>query len=929
MALTLFQTTLGPARSGENVCIRDKNTNMPVNIFSSTGQLINPNGLVTADSLGKVKAYLDGSGNYTVSFVSSLERADVPSAGTVVLSAPMTRSLESEFGPNPDFKRDSQGNLLTFTVDNEGLLHETLLNEAAFYGARREHNLCRYTDQLTFTGTNGWFAANGLTVTSTWDSSLPVMGDDGGIVYGGTVFKLTSAAGQTSSILRNQTAVVLRPVKHVFAVWLKADAPRTSELRVYISGGATLVTKIVNVTTSWQLFALTMDTGAIPDGTSQYVWSIAPDSFASTTSAVVYAAKPRLHERRGSTLAPPEYVSRDGVPVSKFWHGANVDGVKYFDTVNNSTVDSNGVVTQNFATKISSSTLKGLDLFASASQIIPTTTLTNTNFWTLQNATLATGITAPDGTATAYKITENSDTNQPHYLTVNAFASAAYAGKMFNFSVFLKPASVSDRQFARIWVQHPDGSTVVSAYVNLSTGAVGTTSGLGNVPVQSEVIGNGWRRFILAMPFVSGANNAIVRIYSVVSDNNPTHNGSTSNGILVWGPNMTVGITSSGSDRGICLPPVLVNNTAQISDGTISGTTLTVNTLTSGSLVVGQFVSGVGVTANTRITGFLTGTGGTGTYTVSQSSSVTNIALVTAGGYLPGSHLSYGVKGLIGKTDFAVVSQMVPYYKPSQPNKGGGTNQSNYSAVTYLRTDAPVASDQSGNFGGFDTWRTGLTIRANWQNTTHYSKWAFDLYPFEPSSLFKWTKNTDYKVGQIVIPTDTQIDNANARRQFTCVVAGTSGALEPSWNTNYVAFPDTTTNTTPDGTVVWQANSANGISSSWEPYLGAHLVPPDDTFMGTLKCGWMLTPTAYGCCINGIWADPQTTEQFDQGIPSVLRYFPTRLWLGQMGSVYGTTAAMYANTSDAALMATYRSFHSNLKLYSKAPDPDTLALATS
>jgi len=59
-------------------------------------------------------------------------------------------------------------------------------------------------------------------------------------------------------------------------------------------------------------------------------------------------------------------------------------------------------------------------------------------------------------------------------------------------------------------------------------------------------------------------------------------------------------------------------NTAVVT-GSISGTTLTVTGVTSGSLFPGQILSGSGITANTVITAFGSGTGGNGTYTVGTS----------------------------------------------------------------------------------------------------------------------------------------------------------------------------------------------------------------------------------------------------------------------------------------------------------------------
>ena len=67
--------------------------------------------------------------------------------------------------------------------------------------------------------------------------------------------------------------------------------------------------------------------------------------------------------------------------------------------------------------------------------------------------------------------------------------------------------------------------------------------------------------------------------------------------------------------------------------GSITTTTMTVTQLLSGEpIVLGQFVSGTGVTAGSYVTAFGTGTGGTGTYTVSASSSATGAITIYGAG---------------------------------------------------------------------------------------------------------------------------------------------------------------------------------------------------------------------------------------------------------------------------------------------------------
>jgi hypothetical protein len=61
----------------------------------------------------------------------------------------------------------------------------------------------------------------------------------------------------------------------------------------------------------------------------------------------------------------------------------------------------------------------------------------------------------------------------------------------------------------------------------------------------------------------------------------------------------------------------------------ISGTTMTVTAMASGTIEIGQFIS-TGAAAGTYITAFGTGTGGTGTYTVSASQTVSSTTFNTS-----------------------------------------------------------------------------------------------------------------------------------------------------------------------------------------------------------------------------------------------------------------------------------------------------------
>jgi len=71
----------------------------------------------------------------------------------------------------------------------------------------------------------------------------------------------------------------------------------------------------------------------------------------------------------------------------------------------------------------------------------------------------------------------------------------------------------------------------------------------------------------------------------------------------------------------------LSNNEESTFTASISGTTMTVSAVATGTVLVGATITGTGVTAGTRIVSAGTGTGGTGTYTVSDSQTVSSTTI--------------------------------------------------------------------------------------------------------------------------------------------------------------------------------------------------------------------------------------------------------------------------------------------------------------
>lgn len=104
---------------------------------------------------------------------------------------------------------------------------------------------------------------------------------------------------------------------------------------------------------------------------------------------------------------------------------------------------------------------------------------------------------------------------------------------------------------------------------------------------------------------------------------------------------------TGGTAGGTGTYQVSISQTVASTAITTNGGTMVVSAVTTGTLFVGQTLSGAGVTAGTKISAFLTGTGGTGTYAVDTVQTVAAATTITGtGGTLTISAVSAGSFGL-------------------------------------------------------------------------------------------------------------------------------------------------------------------------------------------------------------------------------------------------------------------------------------------
>lgn len=122
------------------------------------------------------------------------------------------------------------------------------------------------------------------------------------------------------------------------------------------------------------------------------------------------------------------------------------------------------------------------------------------------------------------------------------------------------------------------------------------------------------------------------------------------------GMSRTIGaILAAGNDldAGRVLGKVLRPASSASVTGSVAATVLTVTAVGSGTLAVGQTISGSNVTSGTKITGFGTGRGGTGTYTLDKSMTAASTTITAAAATIAAYAINAASTGTIASVAIA------------------------------------------------------------------------------------------------------------------------------------------------------------------------------------------------------------------------------------------------------------------------------------
>jgi hypothetical protein len=448
---------------------------------------------------------------------------------SLIFDAPLTTSLLAR-KPSLLAPTTASRALSAYVPDHSGQLKLAKSGEIRFYGARRVENLVPTADISS----------------ATWAQASIVTAEQGG-------YKIQ----KTGSNDRRTVAFTVNQKTSSFSVRLRyidtisgTSNVNTNILLYNETKAANLGVKTINLTgpgvygASWT--GLTnVDAG---DAIRFYIYVLTGGGASEGDWIIV--ADPQVESTMGHSVPEQcaEYVST-GV-LSSPYHGANVDGVRYFSTNNGTTrTATSGTagtykITDGIGSDISTITLMGLLKEQGQTNLALRSDAIDNASWTKNNTTItADATTAPDGATIADKLVETAST-----ATHNAEQSVTKAASAlaYSFSVYGKQA---EKTKLRLYIDDGAGNGA-HADCDLANGTIGSASGDGT-PFTSLGTGvhaefNGWYRCVL-----QGTSNTAttIRVRATILDagGNEVYLGATSDGIYLWGAQLEAYVGATGA----------------------------------------------------------------------------------------------------------------------------------------------------------------------------------------------------------------------------------------------------------------------------------------------------------------------------------------------------------------------------------------------
>lgn len=373
----------------------------------------------------------------------------------------------------------------TATVtDFEGAIHDCQINEARFRGARRVANNALYSQDFS---------------NAAWDQLISSVTIQMGIPdpEGGTCAQRLTANGNNAAL--TQDNIHREGINTINSIWIRRVSG-SGNIEIYKGNGTTR--QVVTVTSSWQRVEAE---GIASSSIDRYGINI------TTSGDVIETAFYQSESKTGTQTAASEYVATN--VLSAPYYGAGVDGVRYFTT------DRNG-------DPINDETLVGYLSEQQQTNLCTTSedfTATSA-FWNALglNTRTANVETAPDGSLTADRIQENSQSGFHGFIHSSI---PTISGRAYTYSLFVKPIGRDVINFT--FPSDLGNGKATFDLANLTTADVNTVS-------RIDDYAGGWYRIeATVLATANGAASSQVRF--ALSDGTDNYTGSSLNAFYLWG----------------------------------------------------------------------------------------------------------------------------------------------------------------------------------------------------------------------------------------------------------------------------------------------------------------------------------------------------------------------------------------------------------
>jgi len=424
-------------------------------------------------------------------------------AVSAIFSSILKATIVNEVGTvsSLDFARAENRSFSDF----EGLIKTAGINEVRFEGARRVKNEFLKSEDFT---------------DATWG------------VYGATKVGVVAGVGPagesameisfpTGAAQMRYTTLTVAGNDYVEQYWIRTVSG-TSSIKLGTGTGAT--TGDLPIDTNWRILShQILGAGALLP-TIQ--------SNTAGTTGNFYILKAQREIVTGQTNQnPSEYVS-SGVLTAPF-HGAGVDGVKYFPYENGNSVLAN-VITEATGPKISEAIALGEATEPQVTnKILQSQDLSTT--WSAPNSTVVTNATvAPDGTNTADKLVCNGAIASHQVFQIPSIGADNEAN---TYSVYSKAAEWA---FMSMRLRKKDNTTVEQVF-DLTNGVAGASAGTGFTTGVSYV-GNGWYRCsVTVADMLTGVAAPAVWLFTRPANTIASASGDSTSGSYFWGAQLETG----------------------------------------------------------------------------------------------------------------------------------------------------------------------------------------------------------------------------------------------------------------------------------------------------------------------------------------------------------------------------------------------------